>query len=243
MPCTADYAGRMPPAQTPRPPSLTERTIEAVRDGIRKGTFVPGELYSVYQLADRLGVSRSPVREALLRLAETGMVIIEKNRGFRVVLPGARELAEIMAVRVALEVPAAAQAARRAGPEDRAALEKERESMQQAVRDGDEGAFLLHDQRLHALLLALARNTHTIRIIENLRDATRLVGMSTIRTARSLEEVYAEHLPILFAVEHGDADAAARAMHRHLESTGKLLLRGAATENDDVDRLWEDYVG
>ncbi|WP_035778614.1 GntR family transcriptional regulator, partial [Arthrobacter sp. 35/47] len=57
----------MPAAPTPRPPSLTERTIEAVRDGIRNGTFVPGELYSVYQLADRLAVSRSPVREALLR--------------------------------------------------------------------------------------------------------------------------------------------------------------------------------
>lgn len=233
----------MPAAPTPRPPSLTERTIEAVRDGIRNGTFVPGELYSVYQLADRLAVSRSPVREALLRLAETGMVTIEKNRGFRVVLPGARELAEIMAVRVALEVPAAAHAARRAGPQDREALEKEREAMQQAVLDGDEGTFLLHDQHLHGLLLNLAGNSRTIRIIANLRDATRLVGMSTIRTSRSLEEVYAEHLPILAAVEHSDAEAAARAMRRHLESTGKLLLRGAATENDDVDRLWEDYVG
>lgn len=233
----------MPPAETPRPPSLTERTIEAVRDGIRKGTFLPGELYSVYQLAHRLGVSRSPVREALLRLAETGMVVIEKNRGFRVVLPGARELAEIMAVRIALEVPAAAQAARRSDARDRAALEKEREAMQQAVRDGDEGAFLLHDQRLHGLLLNLAGNTHTIRIIESLRDATRLVGMSTIRTTRSLEDVYAEHLPILAAVEGGDADAAAHAMRSHLESTGKLLLRGAATHNDDVVRLWEDYVG
>ena len=233
----------MLPAQTPRPPSLTERTLEAIRDGVRNGTFIPGELYSVYQLADRLGVSRSPVREALLRLAETGMVSIEKNRGFRLVLPGARELAEIMAVRMALEVPAAARAARRAGAEDRSALERERESMQQAVHDGDEGTFLLHDQHLHAVLLNLAGNTRAIRIIENLRDATRLVGMSTIRTARSLEEVYAEHLPILAAVERGDADAAAAAMRHHLESTGKLLLRGAATENDDVDGLWEDFVG
>lgn len=233
----------MPTAQTPRPTSLTERTIEEVRGGIRNGTFVPGELYSVYQLADRLGVSRSPVREALLRLAETGMVSIEKNRGFRVVLPGARELAEIMAVRLALEVPAAARAARRAGPADRAALESERESMQQAVRAGNEGDFLLHDQRLHSVLLNLAGNSHVIRIIDNLRDATRLVGMSTIRTARSLDDVHAEHLPILTAVEHGDPTAAAEAMRHHLESTGRLLLRGAATEHDDVDRLWEDYVG
>ncbi|NJC23738.1 DNA-binding GntR family transcriptional regulator [Arthrobacter pigmenti] len=227
---------------TPRPPSLTERTIDAVREGIRDGTFVPGELYSVYQLADQLDVSRSPVREALLRLAETGMVSIVRNRGFRVVLPGARELAEIMAVRMALEIPAAAQAARRASAEDRAALETEREAMQQAVQDSDEGAFLLHDQRLHALLLNLAGNSHTIRIIENLRDATRLVGMSTMRKSRSLEEVYAEHLPILTAVEHGNATAAAESMRKHLESTGRLLLREAAGEDDDVDRLWAEYV-
>ncbi len=231
------------PEQTPRPPSLAERTIETVRDGIRNGTFIPGELYSVYQLADQLGVSRSPVREALLRLAETGMVVIERNRGFRVLLPDARELAEIMSVRIALEVPAAAQAAQRATDDDRAALQQELAHMRAAVTAGDEGAFLLADQRLHGILLKLAGNSHTIRIIENLRDATRLVGMSTIRTARSLEEVYAEHLPVLTAVGNGDSASAAEAMRRHLESTGRLLLRGAAGEHDDVDRLWQEYVG
>lgn len=230
-------------AQPARPTSLTERTIEAVRDGVRNGTFVPGELYSVYRLADELGVSRSPVREALLRLAETGMVAIERNRGFRVVLPGARELAEIMAVRLALEVPAAARAARLASSEDHAALRAEREAMEQAVAAEDEGAFLLHDQRLHGLLLDLAGNSHTTRIIENLRDATRLVGLSTMKNSRSLDEVYREHLPIVSAVERGDGRAAGEAMRRHLESTGRLLLREAAGENDDVDALWAELIG
>ncbi|MBG6184305.1 DNA-binding GntR family transcriptional regulator [Arthrobacter sp. CAN_A214] len=229
-----------------RPPTLTDRTIEAVREGIRAGTLVPGELYSVYRLANELGVSRSPVRDALLRLAETGMVAFERNRGFRVVLPGARELTEIIAVRLALEVPAAERAAVRAQESDHAALQAEYEAMQSSVAAGDETAFLLHDQRLHALLLELAGNTHATRIIENLRDATRLVGTSTIRRSRSLEDVYLEHRPILDAIAGGDAPAAGAAMRRHLESTGRLLLREAAGTSEvgaDSDALWEELVG
>lgn len=229
-----------------RPPTLTDRTIQAVREGIRNGTLVPGELYSVYRLADELGVSRSPVRDALLRLAETGMVSIERNRGFRVVLPGARELTEIIAVRLALEVPAAQRAAVRAQETDRQALKAAYEAMQATVSAGDETAFMMHDQRFHALLLGLAGNAHATRIIENLRDATRLVGTSTIRTSRSLDDVYREHRPLLDAIEQGNASAAGAAMRRHLESTGRLLLQEAASGNNgdhNSNALWDDLVG
>lgn len=224
-----------------RPLSLTDRTIAAVREGIRSGTLVPGELYSVYRLADELGVSRSPVRDALLRLAETGMVAFERNRGFRVVVPGARELTEIFAVRLALEVPAAQRAAVRATDADRVTLHAEHRAMQHAVLAGDESGFMLHDQRLHGLLLNLAGNAHAARIIENLRDATRLVGASTIKQSRSLDDVCREHLPILDAIDDRDPGAAGDAMRRHLESTGKLLLRGAVGGPDTS--LWEDLVG
>ncbi|NOJ58855.1 GntR family transcriptional regulator [Arthrobacter sp. 260] len=233
----ADDDARTP---TARPPSLTDRTIEAVREGIRNGSLVPGELYSVYRLADELGVSRSPVRDALLRLAETGMVAFERNRGFRVVVPGARELTEIIAVRLALEVPAAERAAVRATDVDRAALHAEHLAMQEAVLAGDETAFMLHDHRLHGLLLDLAGNAHAARIIDNLRDATRLVGASTIKQSRSLDDVYREHRPILDAIDDGDPGAAGAAMRLHLESTGKLLLRGAMGARDTS--LWEDLV-
>ncbi|WP_035764340.1 GntR family transcriptional regulator [Arthrobacter sp. H20] len=223
-----------------RTPSLTDRTIEAVRESIRNGTLVPGELYSVYRLAEELGVSRSPVRDALLRLAETGMVAFERNRGFRVILPGARELTEIFAVRLALEVPAAERAAARASDSDRSALHAEHSAMQAAVLAGDEGAFMLHDQRLHGLLLELAGNARSTRIIQNLRDATRLVGASTIKRSRSLDEVYREHRPILDAIDDGDPVAAGAAMRRHLESTGRLLLREASGGQDAS--LWDELI-
>jgi DNA-binding GntR family transcriptional regulator len=208
-------------------PSLTERTIEAVREAIRTQILVPGELYSVYQLATELGVSRSPVRDALLRLAETGMVRFERNRGFRVMLPGPQDLAEMIAIRLALEVPAARRAAPRTGPADAAALTAACQAMAAAAAAGDEAVFMLHDQRLHALILDLAGNGYARRIIDNLRDATRLTGASTVERSRSLTDVYAEHLPIVTALVAQDADGAADAMRHHIEQTGRLLLHDA----------------
>src|ERR1700733_6256472 len=93
------------------PASLTDQAVAAIREAVRDGALVPGQLYSAYQIAAYLGVSRSPVREALMRLAEAGMVSFERNRGFRIVLPGPRDIAEVFGLRLLLEVPAARQAA------------------------------------------------------------------------------------------------------------------------------------
>lgn len=226
--------------------TLTEQTIEAVRDAIRNEMLLPGKLYSVYQLAEDLGVSRSPVRDALLRLAETGMVRFERNKGFRVVLPGPQELAEMISVRIALEVPAAGRAASAAGQGSDLGLRTECDAMQAAAATQNERLFRLHDQRLHAIILELAGNNYVRRIMENLRDATRLVGASTIRGARTLDQVYQEHSPIVDAIAAGDSAGASRAMDLHLRITGKVLLHDALSRDglqSDEEILWERFIG
>jgi DNA-binding GntR family transcriptional regulator len=87
--------------------SLTDRVVHELRESIRSGVLRPGELYSVYQLAEQLQVSRTPVREGLLRLAEAGMVRFERNRGFRVLRSAPADIAGIFHLRLLLEVPAA----------------------------------------------------------------------------------------------------------------------------------------
>jgi DNA-binding GntR family transcriptional regulator len=226
-------------------PSLTERTIQTVRTAIKTGTLVPGELYSVYQLASDLGVSRSPVRDALLRLEETGIVRFERNKGFRIQLPGPRELTEIIAVRLALEVPAARRAASSINDERIAALHVERDAMRDAALAGDESLFMFHDQRLHGLLLDFAGNNYARKIIDNIRDAVRLVGTSTVEHRRTLVEVYEEHLPIVEAIEKGDCESAARTMQTHIVQTGRLLLRRtieASQSNLTEESLWTELV-
>jgi DNA-binding GntR family transcriptional regulator len=228
-------------------PSLTERAIQAVRAAIRAGSMVPGELYSVNQLAVELGVSRSPVRDALLRLEETGMLKFERYKGFRLQLPGAAELAQIFAVRVSLEIPAARQAAVLATDEQVKALERACSALRSAAAADVEPEFMLQDQKLHGLLLDVAGNEYARKVVDNIRDATRLVGASTVENFRSLPEIYAEHVPIVEAVVARDAGAAASAMYRHLRQTGQLLLRksvglGRADAEEESCRLWDRFV-
>jgi DNA-binding GntR family transcriptional regulator len=231
---------------SPQQDSLAERTIAAVRQGVRSGALVPGELYSVYRLAEDLGISRSPVREALLRLGETGMIRFERNRGFRVLVPTPHDIAEIFSIRLALEVPAVRRATVRAGNDDRGAVRLKYNEMELAAAAGEAAAFELYDQQLHALLMDIEGNSRTREIINNLRDAVRLVDASTLVEDRSLTDVLIAHLPIVEAFEAGDAGQAARAMEQHLRETGHLLLHRQLVQRgespDDEADLWRSLI-
>jgi DNA-binding GntR family transcriptional regulator len=223
------------------PASLTDQAVSAIRQAIREGALVPGQLYSAYQIADYLGVSRSPVREALMRLAESGMVSFERNRGFRIVVPGPRDIAEVFQLRLLLEVPAARQAASAASAELVSGLRAEFDAMRRASADHDEPVFMRHDQRLHALIVAATGNSRVVKVVDGLRDLTRLVGASTVDRSRDLDDILAEHLPILDAIAAGDGAAAGRAMADHITHTGKLLTAQAVTETGSsvsAEDLW-----
>ncbi len=196
----------------------------------------------MYQLADQLGISRSPVRDGLLRLAEVGAVRFERNRGFRVVLPQAQDIAEIFAVRLALEVPAAARFATNADKLARVDVVDHADAMRQAAEAGDEQALSSHDQLLHHTILIAAGNERAAHIIADLRETTRLIGATTARQSRSLRDIEAEHRPLLDAFESRNADSAAFAMRSHLVHTGKLLVEHALRtggSHESSTELWQ----
>ena len=227
------------------PASLTDQAVAAIRQAVRDGALVPGQLYSAYQIADYLGVSRSPVREALMRLAEAGMVSFERNRGFRIVLPGPRDIAEVFQLRLLLEVPAARQAATSAPAGLVTGLRAEFDAMRRAAADHDEPVFMRHDQRLHALIVAATGNSRVVKVVDGLRDLTRLLGASTVDRSRDLDGILAEHLPILDAIAAGDGPAAGRAMAGHITHTGKLLTAQAVAETGSTvsaEDLWSQLA-
>ena len=239
-----------------RAASLTDQVAESIRAAVRAGTLRPGQLYSAYQLADRLRVSRSPVREALMRLAEAGVVEFERNRGFRIVIPQPRDIAEVAHLRLLLEVPAARRAATVATPELVTELRAGLAQMQQAVANHDEAVFMRHDQRLHDLILGAAGNTRLLKLIDGLRDTTRYLGASTAEVSRSLQAICAEHEPVIDAIAAADPDAAGQAMSRHVTNTGRLLVAQAIAEaaldgdpghgdpgHMDPEQLWAQVVG
>ncbi|MBU2663988.1 GntR family transcriptional regulator [Actinoplanes bogorensis] len=208
----------------PEAPTLADAVAQAVRDGVAAGELVPDETYSVYQLADLLGVSRSPVREGLLRLAEAGLVEIRRNRGFRVLRPRAHDIEEIVEIRLALEPPAAFKASVSGTPEQHTHIRDALAAMASAVARADEAAFWPADRALHDLLLRTAGNVRAAAVITGLRSTTALLGPPTTASGRTLAEIYAEHEPIVTAVLARDGTAAESAMRSHLEATGRLLV-------------------
>ena len=208
-----------------------------IREGIRARRYVPGEVYSVYQLAEALGFSRSPVREAMLRLAEAGLVEISRNRGFRVLVPQARDIAEIFAVRLALEVPAAGRMAGSAeGSVEGSAVADLVDSLRAAEQASDDETFWAEDRRLHHLILLGAGNRRAAQVVAGLREITALLGEPTDRTHAA---ICSEHRPIVEAIQAGDRAGAEHAMRAHLRATGLLLMAGGASGAE----LWDTVTG
>lgn len=232
-------------ARLARPSTLTDEVMGAVRDLIRSGELVPEQLYSVYQMADRLGVSRSPVREGLLRLAEAGLVTFERNRGFRVQVPEPRDLAEIFGVRLALEPAAAGRVA--AGRDRTAVADLEVVLARlRAAAPGAENAFWALDQAFHEAVLTAAGNRVAARMVADLRERVRVIGAGTTRARRSLSEIAEEHAPVVAAIAAADPARAEAAMREHLVVTGQMLIaQTLAVPHDDAQVLavWADVVG
>jgi DNA-binding GntR family transcriptional regulator len=202
-----------------RAESLRDQAAQVIRAGIVAGELQPGEIYSAAVLAERLGVSPTPVREAMLDLASAGLVEPVRNRGFRVVTPEERDLDEISELRLMLEVPAMRLVVERADDDDLAALEPVVEDIERTGEEGDVPAFLVADRHFHLGLLELTGNRRLVRVVDRLRDQTRLVGLRTLAESGALAASGREHRDVLDALRARDADRAERLMRVHLEHT------------------------
>lgn len=209
---------------------LTQRAYAEIRSAILEGRIPAGELTSVRALSEALGISRTPVREALVELANNGMVAFERNRGVRVVETRARDVEEIFQLRLWLEVPAVRLGVPLCGPGELVALRHTLDGMR--ARLDDEHAFMRHDWAFHRTLLALAGNERLVGFVGGLRDQTRLRGISTVGRSRRLESILAEHETVFELVQSGDAARAADAMAHHLTTTRDLLLAQETTPEE-----------
>lgn len=210
------------------PSSLREQAAEAIRTGIITGEIRAGELYSVPTLAARLGVSATPVREAMLDLANEGLVEAVRNRGFRVVELTEDDLDEILEVRIMLEVPAAGRLARELTPDVAPRLQALVEQTEERAKAADVEGFLAADRAFHLALVDLVGNRRLVDLVARLRDQTRLYGLPELLASGILETAATDHRAILEAIVAGDATEAEERMRIHLAQTTRGVWTGAA---------------
>lgn len=226
-----------------RSDGMDARVLGALRAAVISGELAPGSLHSVQALATQLGVSRTPVREALIKLAQLGMVRFERNRGVRVLQTSLHDLEEVFALRLLLEVPATRRACELIDAAGRKELRRIFRAMERAADADDEFALWEHDRHFHRALLQGSGNTRLAHYVDGLRDTVLRRGVSTARSSRSLHEIVAEHLVVLERIEDSDADGAAAAMRAHVLHTAELLIAqegGEPAGSLETDLAWTD---
>jgi DNA-binding GntR family transcriptional regulator len=199
--------------------SLRQQVAHALRAALVAGEMRPGVLYSAPTLAEKFGVSATPVREAMLDLASEGLVEAVRNKGFRVSELSNEDLDEITALRTLIEVPTVGEIARRCDDELAPAVEALRETAREiealAVRR-DLIRYVEVDRQFHLSLLALAGNKHLVDVVGNLRARSRLYGLQELADRGELGTSAREHEQLVDLILAGEADAAADLMRNHI---------------------------
>jgi DNA-binding GntR family transcriptional regulator len=231
--------------QLPETASVNAQVLASLRAAVITGELAPGSLHSVQNLATQLGVSRTPVREALIKLAQQGMVRFERNRGVRILLTSLHDLEEVFALRLLLEPPAVRRAVVRLDGNQKRELRRTFAHMEKAAKADDEFTMFDHDRRFHRVLLEASGNARLAAFVDGLRDMVLRRGVSTARESRSLDDIVAEHRAILVLIEAGDAEGAAQAMREHVRHTAELLIAqeagadlGPGLAAVDIDLDW-----
>lgn len=200
---------------------LREQVKELILERILNGEYAPGDRLVETRIAQELGTSQAPVREALRDLELLRFVESEPFRGARVRAVSEEELAEIYPVRAAIEELAAREAALRLdGRLD--ALEQEIAAMHRATDAGDRHAQVEHDVNFHRLIVEASGNSILVDVWNALRVEARTV-ITTLKTGIDGHEIAEMHRPVLEALEARDPERAGATLRRHVEHFGELL--------------------
>ncbi len=203
-------------APVERAPALADQVYSALRAQLRSGAIAAGLPLQEVQLAQKLGVSRTPVREALARLASEGLLVLA-GRSFAVPALTIDDAEDIYEVRFLLETAAMRRiAARCVDPAVRAPIEDALAAATRANQAGDVRGFREAHARFRSACLALVPNRRLVRVIEQYGDHMQHIGAITLDDTQIRKIVLDGLVRVTEALRAGDADAAAEAMQLHL---------------------------
>jgi DNA-binding GntR family transcriptional regulator len=209
-----------------------ERVLGAVRELILHGDFPPGARLGEVELAERLGVSRTPVREALTRLAAEGLVEIAPNRGAKVSSWSVAELEAVFDLRAVLEPRITALAVPRADEEDIAALDSLAREMAEIGNPGpdqDLDALVLLNREFHGRLVTLAESPALAAALAGVVHAPIVLRNFHTYDDAALRRSLAHHIEIVAALQARDPDWAAAVMTAHIRNARTVMVRAAVS--------------
>lgn len=217
-----------PLAPVKRPMNLRETVLEQLRTAIIIGELPEGTLVSAPSLGQMLGVSATPVREAMMDLARDGLVETVKNKGFRITSMSDKDLDDLAQIRLLLEPPVMRLIAGRIPDDAYADLTRLADICLSAAESRDLGEYLRNDRELHAGILSFTANPQLVRLATQLRLRTRLYGISVLADRGRLADSAREHHELLRLLREGDGEGAERLLQTHIGHARDIWATGEA---------------
>ena len=205
---------------------LRDVVFNTLRDAILTGKLVPGERLMENQLADKLGVSRTPVREALRMLELENLVELVPRKGAQVLDMSEKDVINILEVRSALEGLATSLACKKMAKEDLQQLKEMEAEFEHAVAENDVEKFVDIDEDFHDLIFTATENDKLISIFRNLRIQLYRYRMAHAKNDEtSMATIVAHHRSIIRAIENHDGEEGASVAQSHIKYQAESILR------------------
>ena len=219
-------APRLQPIRLDAYKPLREIVSDALRQAIRDGILPPGERLMEIPLAEELGVSRTPIREAIRILEQEGLIVMIPRRGTYVADMSLKDVTEVFELHSILEELAAELAAERITNEEIEALEQHLVEIGNYMNENNLDKVVQADILFHEILYKASRNDRLVEMINNLREQTlRFRTLSMSQTGR-LAKTWDEHRQLVEAISDRDVERARQIARIHMEESEKTLLEG-----------------
>lgn len=203
---------------------LRDVVFQTLRQSILTGEMKPGERLMEVHLADRLGVSRTPIREAIRKLELEGLVTMIPRRGAEVSQITEEHLRDVLEVRRALDALAVELACDRITPEQTEALKKACEEFEEITKTGDIVEITQADVRLHDIIISASGNQRLIQIVSNLSQQMYRYRLEYIKGESDYRKLIEEHSVIYDCICRKDKEAGALAIKSHVDNQEKGII-------------------
>lgn len=203
---------------------LRELVLEAIREAIINGNLKPRERLMEIQLAEELGVSRTPIREALRKLELEGFIVMVPRKGAYVADISIKDIADVFEIRTALEGLAAALAAERITEEELENMERCLVEKGEAIAMADIDKLVETDTKFHEAIYRASRNERLWTILNNLREQFQRLRTTSLSVPGRMQQSLKEHREIVEAIQSRDVQQARQMAQDHIENAENIIM-------------------
>lgn len=214
---------------------LRDVVFNTLRRAILTGELKPGERLMEIHLANKLGVSRTPIREAIRKLELEGLVIMIPRRGAEVAQITEKSLKDVLEVRRALDALCVELACDRISEEEKAQLKQACDAFERATRTKNVTAIAEADVALHDIIVQATGNQRLIQLINNLSEQMYRYRFEYIKDESRHDNLVEEHRMIYESIMENDKERAAQAAKLHIDNQEKSIIRQIRLENEQLE--------